>query len=69
MKQAGSEGTSHAARDRLAELEAHHRSLDDRLKELGNRSYLTPSEQTEVVDLKKRKLLAKDSIAALRRDL
>ena len=54
---------------RLTSIEAHHRELDERLRELGRRTYLTPREQVEVADLKKHKLRAKDEITALRRYL
>lgn len=55
--------------DRLRLAEARHRELDARLRELGRRAYLTPSEQLEATDLKKHKLRAKDEIAILRRSL
>jgi hypothetical protein len=49
-------------------MEARHRGLEERLRELGRHPYLTPQEQLEVVELKKHKLRAKDEMAALRRD-
>jgi hypothetical protein len=52
---------------RLSLAEARHRELDSRLRELGRHAHLTPEEQIEAVRLKKRKLLAKDEIEALRR--
>lgn len=52
---------------RLQEVEARHRELDSRLKKLGKRAYLTPAEQLEASELKKRKLVAKDELVALRR--
>lgn len=52
---------------RLNEAEHRHKSLDARVKELGRRAYLTPSEQVEMADLKKQKLKTKDEIHALRR--
>jgi uncharacterized protein YdcH (DUF465 family) len=55
--------------DRISSIEARHRELDARLKELGRHAYLTPSEQIEASQLKKHKLRAKDEIAALRRSL
>ncbi len=55
--------------EKLSAMEARHRELDDRLRELGRRPYLTPHEQLEVVQLKKHKLRAKDEMAALRRIL
>lgn len=54
---------------RLSTIEARHRELDERLKELGRRPHLTPSEQVEIAELKKRRLKAKDEMAALRRAL
>lgn len=56
------------ADDRLIALEATHRALHSAVSELSRRAYLTPEEQRQVADLKKRKLLAKDAIFALRRD-
>ena len=41
-------------------LVEQHRSLDDRLKELSSRLYLTDTEKLEEVDLKKKKLVLKD---------
>lgn len=55
--------------DRLLAAEAHHKELDTRLKQLGRRAYLTPTEQREATELKKHKLRAKDEITALRRAL
>jgi uncharacterized protein YdcH (DUF465 family) len=49
-------------------LQAEHRELDLRLRQLGKRSYLTAAEQLEVAELKKRKLRAKDAIASKARD-
>ena len=54
---------------RLTSIEARHRELEDRLRELGRRPFLTPREQVEVAELKKHKLRAKDEITALRRSL
>lgn len=51
----------------LSLVEERHRELDERLKKLGRRAYLTPAEQIEAAELKKLKLLAKDEIAVLRR--
>lgn len=58
---------SSSAREQLNRVEAHHRALDTRLKELGRRVYLTPPEEREALEIKKHKLKAKDEIAALRR--
>ena len=52
----------------LSSIEAQHRRLDDRLRELGRRAFLTPKEQLEVAEIKKHKLRAKDELAALRGD-
>ncbi len=67
MKQVGSlrGGLQH----QLSSIEAHHRQLEERLKELGRRAFLTPKEQVEVAEIKKHKLRAKDEIIALRRAL
>ena len=54
---------------RLSSVEARHRELEDRLRELGRRPFLTPREQQEVAEIKKHKLRAKDEMAALRRGL
>src|SRR5688572_13313020 len=53
--------------DRLNRIEARHRALDARIRELGRHAFLTPDERREVSELKKHKLRAKDEIAALRR--
>jgi uncharacterized protein YdcH (DUF465 family) len=55
--------------ERISLVEARHRELDARLKELGRHAYLTPSEQLEASQIKKHKLKAKDEITALRRAL
>ena len=52
----------------LSSIEAQHRRLDDRLRELGRRAFLTPKEQLEVAEIKKHKLRAKDELASLRGD-
>jgi hypothetical protein len=52
---------------RLNDLERQHRGLDNELEGLMRRSYLTPIEQQTARELKKRKLNAKDRIAALKR--
>jgi hypothetical protein len=54
---------------RLTSIEARHRELDERLRELGRRPFLTPREQVEIAELKKHKLRAKDELMALRRSL
>jgi uncharacterized protein YdcH (DUF465 family) len=55
--------------ERLTTIEARHRELDARLRELGRHTHLTPQEQVEVAEIKKHKLRAKDEIVALRRSL
>ena len=42
-----------------------HRSLEDRLKDLSSRLYLTDSEKVEEVTLKKKKLALKDRMQEL----
>ncbi len=54
--------------ERLRELENKHQHLKTEVKRLERRAYLTPPEQVQVTQLKKKKLVAKDQIAALRRD-
>lgn len=53
--------------DRYNLVESQHRELDDRLRALGRRAYLTPAERVEVAEIKKRKLVAKDEMVSLRR--
>ena len=53
----------------LYRAEARHRELDQRLKDLGRRAYLTPAEQLEVAALKKQRLLVKDEVSTLRKVL
>jgi uncharacterized protein YdcH (DUF465 family) len=55
--------------DRRSLVEAHHRELDHRLKELGKRPFLTPTEQLEIAELKKHKLKVKDELLALKQVL
>lgn len=49
----------------IATLVAEHRALDNRVRKLDKRPYLTPAEQLEVRNLKKLKLAKKDLIASL----
>jgi hypothetical protein len=63
MKQAVSPRVEH----QLSSIEAQHQKLEDRLRELGRRPFLTPKEQVEIVEIKKHKLRAKDELTALRR--
>ena len=53
----------------LRHLEHKHQSLDTQLGLLMSQSHLTPREYQQVRELKKRKLLAKDGIAAIKQDL
>ena len=53
----------------LRHLEHKHQSLDTELGLLMSQSHLTPREYQHVRELKKRKLMAKDGIAALRQYL
>lgn len=46
-------------------LEAQHRTLGAKVAELDARSYLTTREQVELIELKKKKLAAKDALAGL----
>ena len=55
--------------DRLNLIESRHHELDTRLRELGRRAYLTPAERFEVLEIKKKKLNAKDEIVSLKRVL
>jgi len=50
----------------LANLEEQHRVLKRQVAHLERRAFLTPTEQREAIDLKKKKLATKDAIAALR---
>lgn len=53
----------------LRHLEHKHQQLDMHVEQLMQRPHLTPTEYQEAVELKKRKLLVKDGIEALRQDL
>lgn len=50
---------------RLDELRREHREMDDRIRELLARPYLTPEDQMEVARLKKLKLRKKDELVAV----
>jgi hypothetical protein len=50
----------------LQHLERKHQLLERELGALLSQQYLTPEESRQVSDLKKRKLVAKDGITALR---
>jgi hypothetical protein len=64
-----SESMTERQATRLNNLERQHRGLDAALEALTRRAYLTPVEQETARELKKRKLNAKDRIAALKRML
>ena len=51
----------------IQRLESEHRSLKARVAELDRRAILTPTEQREASELKKRKLATKDALEGLRR--
>ena len=50
----------------LEHLEEKHRYLKREVELLDRRAFLTPAEQREATDLKKKKLATKDAILALR---
>ena len=53
----------------LRHLEGKHHQLDAELEQLMTRVHLTPGEYQQAIELKKRKLMLKDDIEALRSDL
>lgn len=67
MKQVLSSRGIESGADRLSQVEARHRALDARLKDLARHAYLTQEEQLEIAELKKQKLKAKDELFDLRR--
>lgn len=54
-------------KERIRRMELRHKELDHQIDELGRRALLTPAEQREISELKKRKLATKDQIAAMKR--
>lgn len=56
------------AEERIRALQVRHQALEDELKYLARRAYLTPTEQKVERELKKQKLSAKDELYALQRD-
>lgn len=54
--------TQMVAIDSVSALERKHRDLDQQVRVLERRAFLTPNEQRKVQDLKKRKLVAKDEL-------
>ena len=53
--------------DQYRQLAEQHHQLDNRLHELTDKHYLSPIEQIEEVNLKKRKLALKDRMEAIAR--
>ena len=53
--------------DQYRQLAEQHHRLDNRLHELSDKHYLSPTEQVEEVNLKKRKLALKDRMEAIAR--
>lgn len=58
---------SSLAQHELEALADEHKSLDDRLRTLTRRAYLTPREQEEAALIKRKKLHAKDRMHRLSR--
>lgn len=54
---------------RLEALRREHREMDDRIRALSARPYLTPEDQIEVARLKKLKLRKKDELMAVASEL
>ena len=54
--------------DHYRQLSEQHHQLDNRLHELTDKYYLSPSEQLEEVTIKKRKLALKDRMEAIARE-
>jgi hypothetical protein len=54
------------SRTTLVHLEEQHAALKRQVEYLDRRAFLTPAEQREATDLKKKKLATKDAILALR---
>jgi hypothetical protein len=50
----------------LRHLEDKHHRLDAEVEQLTNRVHMTPGEYLEAIELKKRKLMLKDGIEAMR---
>ncbi len=53
----------------IARLERRHARLEAKVAEFTERPYLTPLEQLQMQQLKKKKLATKDELASLRRRL
>ena len=50
----------------LQQLVSEHHNLDEQIRHLSSKTYLTDAQQYEEVELKKRKLALKDRIEGLR---
>lgn len=53
----------------LRHLEDKHHRLDTQVEQLARRTHMTPGEYQTLLALKKRKLMLKDDIEALRQDM
>ena len=70
MNAAGAQDVKHRLlhnNDQYRQLAEQHHRLDNRLHELSDKHYLSPTEQVEEVNLKKRKLALKDRMEAIAR--
>lgn len=70
MNAAGAQDVKHLLlhnNDQYRQLAEQHHQLDHRLHELSDKHYLSPTEQVEEVNLKKRKLALKDRMEAIAR--
>ena len=70
MNAAGAQDVKHLLlhnNDQYRQLAEQHHLLDNRLHELSDKHYLSPTEQVEEVNLKKRKLALKDRMEAIAR--
>ena len=70
MNAAGAQDVKHLLlhnNDQYRQLAEQHHQLDNRLHELSDKHYLSPTEQVEEVNLKKRKLALKDRMEAIAR--
>jgi uncharacterized protein YdcH (DUF465 family) len=68
MNAAGAQDVKHLLlhnNDQYRQLAEQHHQLDNRLHELSDKHYLSPTEQVEEVTLKKRKLALKDRMEAI----
>ena len=68
MNAAGAQDVKHLLlhnNDQYRQLVEQHHQLDSRLHELTDKHYLSPTEQIEEVNLKKRKLALKDRMEAI----